>query len=98
MTTELEQPQPELMANSGANPGEGDSQSNNKDGAYTDLKFAVGDKILAFHSPLWYKAKVLDIDPEQGYFIHYDKWSTTWDEWVKPERTLGMNEENLKLM
>ena len=32
---------------------------------------------------------------EQAYFIHYQKWSKKWDEWVDNTRILKHNEENL---
>ncbi|KAK9765053.1 Esa1p-associated factor [Basidiobolus ranarum] len=74
------------------------------------LSFKKEEKILCFHGPLLYEAKVLKaewweegIDPETGeeleegahYFVHYKGWKQTWDEWVPESRTLKHNAENL---
>ncbi|KAJ3329812.1 Esa1p-associated factor [Blyttiomyces sp. JEL0837] len=70
------------------------------------LTFADNERILCFHGPLLYEAKVLkgkmvagEADPTKNgphYFIHYKGWKQTWDEWVPESRTLKYNEENLK--
>ncbi|QLL34540.1 hypothetical protein HG536_0G04020 [Torulaspora globosa] len=31
------------------------------------------------------------------YFVHYQGWKSTWDEWIGPARILEYNEENLAL-
>ncbi|ORX98279.1 MRG-domain-containing protein [Basidiobolus meristosporus CBS 931.73] len=74
------------------------------------LSFKKEEKILCFHGPLLYEAKVLKaewwdagVDPETGeeleegphYFVHYKGWKRTWDEWVPESRTLKHNAENL---
>jgi len=52
--------------------------------------YKEGDFVLAYHGPLLYPAKILKVDnkePEEpSYFVHYDKWSKKWDEWVKSDR------------
>ncbi|KAJ3136144.1 Esa1p-associated factor [Physocladia obscura] len=61
--------------------------------------FSAGDKILCFHGPLLYEAKVLKTDQRgdgQYYLVHYNGWNTKWDEWVPEARTLVHNEANLK--
>lgn len=68
--------------------------------------FQVNDRILCFHGPLLYEAKVLKaetrdgIDPDipepgQYYFVHYKGWKQTWDEWVDESRTLEFSDDNL---
>ncbi|KAJ3074410.1 Esa1p-associated factor [Podochytrium sp. JEL0797] len=62
--------------------------------------FVDGERILCFHGPLLYEAKVLKTeakaDGSSQYFIHYKGWNPKWDEWVPESRTLKHNEQNLK--
>ncbi|KAJ3040571.1 Esa1p-associated factor [Rhizophlyctis rosea] len=69
------------------------------------LAFDENEKILCFHGPLLYEAKVLKAEywkdrPDGAtgphYFVHYKGWKQTWDEWVPQDRVLKYNEENLK--
>lgn len=56
-------------------------------------KFLENEKILAFHGPLIYEAKILKVSETKDaktagsgtprYFIHYHGWNKNWDEWVK---------------
>lgn len=68
---------------------------------YTD-----SEKVLCFHGPLIYSAKVLKAEKWTGddnvtgqvgphYLVHYDGWKKTWDEWVPETRLLKYNDENL---
>ncbi|KAJ2161992.1 Esa1p-associated factor [Coemansia sp. RSA 552] len=70
------------------------------------LQFKANERILCFHGPLLYEAKVMKAEvwdgsnpdaPEPGphYFVHYKGWKQTWDEWVDESRALKFNEENL---
>lgn len=68
-------------------------------------KFGADEKVLCFHGPLLYEAKVLkDARIEKSgpnanqphYFVHYQGWRKSWDEWVPETRVLKLNEENLK--
>ncbi|KDN40349.1 MRG-domain-containing protein [Tilletiaria anomala UBC 951] len=70
------------------------------------MQYAVNEKILCFHGPLLYQAKVLKAedwkseDKKKGhtgphYFVHYQGWKQTWDEWVPESRMLKYNDENL---
>ena len=55
-------------------------------------RFVEGEKVLCFHGPLIYEAKIQKVGPrpkgsssETGpvkYFIHYHGWNKNWDEWV----------------
>ncbi|XP_017845225.1 nuA4 complex subunit EAF3 homolog isoform X2 [Drosophila busckii] len=61
--------------------------------------FTDGERVLCFHGPLIYEAKVLktktEITPVE-YYIHYAGWSKNWDEWVPENRVLKYNDENIK--
>ncbi|KAI8320608.1 MRG-domain-containing protein [Martensiomyces pterosporus] len=70
------------------------------------LLFKTNERILCFHGPLLYEAKVVKAemwdgtdpdapDPGPHYFVHYKGWKQTWDEWVDESRALKFNEENL---
>ncbi|OZJ04196.1 hypothetical protein BZG36_02180 [Bifiguratus adelaidae] len=70
------------------------------------LAFKEDEKILCFHGPLIYEAKVLkaenweEKDSETGetgphYYVHYKGWKQSWDEWVPESRALKFNEANL---
>ena len=45
----------------------------------------VKQKIKVESSGSWYDATILKIDGDK-YFIHYDGWADSWDEWVGKER------------
>ncbi|KAF3914417.1 hypothetical protein ABW21_db0208386 [Orbilia brochopaga] len=63
--------------------------------------YEVGERVLCFHGPLLYEAKVLEIKnaTEPGasysYKVHYKGWKASWDEWVPQDRVLGWTDENL---
>jgi len=57
----------------------------------------AGEKILCFHGPLIYEAKIQNIEVLNGvyrYFIHYRGWNKNWDEWVPQARMLKFTEKN----
>ncbi|KAL5967252.1 hypothetical protein TSMEX_005019 [Taenia solium] len=60
----------------------------------------LGEKVLCFHGPLLYQAKILDVKVEgEGYqyFVHYQGWNKNWDEWVKEERMFKYDAEGLRM-
>ncbi|KAI8907192.1 MRG-domain-containing protein [Gorgonomyces haynaldii] len=68
--------------------------------------FSEGEKVLCFHGPLMYEAKVRSLTIEywsgrpdglEGhfYFVHYRGWKQSWDEWVSEERVMKYSPENL---
>ncbi|KAI9059368.1 MRG-domain-containing protein [Trametes sanguinea] len=70
--------------------------------------FTVGERVLCYHGPLIYEAKVLKTDnwdesnTQTGivgphYYVHYKGWKQTWDEWVDASRLLKFNETNIQL-
>lgn len=47
--------------------------------------FAAGDKVSVEWKGQWYAATV--VKSENGrFFIHYDGWEASWDEWVGSDR------------
>ncbi|XP_022209878.2 nuA4 complex subunit EAF3 homolog [Drosophila obscura] len=61
--------------------------------------FADGERVLCFHGPLIYEAKVLKTKPDATpveYYIHYAGWSKNWDEWVPESRVLKYNDDNVQ--
>ncbi|KAG1750642.1 MRG-domain-containing protein [Suillus paluster] len=72
------------------------------------LSFAVGERVLCYHGPLVYEAKILKAEtwdetntklPTVGphFFVHYKGWKQTWDEWVPITRLLKFNDTNVQL-
>ncbi|TFK35880.1 MRG-domain-containing protein [Crucibulum laeve] len=70
--------------------------------------FNSGERVLCYHGPLIYEAKVLKAEnfPQPSvltgftgahYFVHYKGWKQTWDEWVPAQRLLKLNEQNQAL-
>ncbi|GAA5832288.1 hypothetical protein JCM11251_004308 [Rhodosporidiobolus azoricus] len=71
------------------------------------LAYAENEKVLCFHGPLMYEAKILKAEFwEKGknksgqigphYFVHYKGWKQTWDEWVPEDRLNKHNEEGIR--
>lgn len=59
----------------------------------------VGEKVLCFHGPLLYEAKTVKSQIKEKailYYVHYQGWNKTWDEWVPETRLLKFNPENLE--
>ncbi|KAF8152350.1 MRG-domain-containing protein [Crassisporium funariophilum] len=70
--------------------------------------FNVNERVLCYHGPLIYEAKVLKAtihdenttpsgQPGAHYFVHYKGWKQTWDEWVPANRLLKLSEANVAL-
>lgn len=70
------------------------------------MQYQQDEKVLCFHGPLMYQAKILMAEDWKGtenqhgavgphYFVHYQGWKKTWDEWVPDSRLLKYTEENL---
>ncbi|XP_035902499.1 mortality factor 4-like protein 1 [Anopheles stephensi] len=62
------------------------------------FKFTEGEKVLCFHGPLLYEAKLLRCammkEKQVKYLVHYAGWNKNWDEWVPESRVLKYNEAN----
>ncbi|KAI9030028.1 MRG-domain-containing protein [Phycomyces nitens] len=69
------------------------------------FQFEENERVLCYHGPLLYEAKVLEKQwmeegtehPGSHYLIHYKGWKQTWDEWVPETRVVRWNEPNLKM-
>ncbi|KAJ3369782.1 Esa1p-associated factor [Kappamyces sp. JEL0680] len=70
------------------------------------LYYEDKEKVLCYHGPLMYEAKVLkaeywrdraDLPDGAYYFVHYQGWKTTWDEWVPESRMMKFTEENKQM-
>ncbi|GFP82595.1 chromatin modification-related protein eaf3 [Phtheirospermum japonicum] len=59
-----------------------------KDEAVDSSPFRVGEKVLAFHGPCLYDAKVQKVE------FHRDEWS--WDEWLDVTCLLKHTDENVR--
>merc|ERR1719356_2384972 len=63
-------------------------------------RFLEGEKILCFHGPLIYEAKIQKVETKNKqtkYFIHYHGWNKNWDEWVPEARMLKHGESNIDI-
>lgn len=63
-------------------------------------KWKEGEKILCFHGPLIYDAKIQRVEIQNGipkYFIHYHGWNKNWDEMVPEARMLKFCERNVEI-
>ncbi|XP_054160342.1 mortality factor 4-like protein 1 [Oppia nitens] len=68
-------------------------------------KFHENEKVLCYHGPLLYEAKVQKSQEKENketkektvhYFVHYLGWSKNWDEWVPEDRVLKINDISLQ--
>ncbi|RWS02492.1 Mortality factor 4-like protein 1 [Dinothrombium tinctorium] len=60
-------------------------------------RFQEGERVLCFHGPLLYEAKCIKVqvkDKVVKYFVHYQGWNKSWDEWVPESRVLKYNDAN----
>ncbi|CAN0863890.1 Protein MRG1 [Linum grandiflorum] len=94
------------MGNSSKNDSGSDGEASSGDTPPPDSNhFTEGEKVLAYHGPRIYEAKVQKAElrkKEWKYFVHYLKsflWlgyiANSWDEWVGADRLLKHNEENV---
>ncbi|KAI8074909.1 MRG-domain-containing protein [Gongronella butleri] len=67
-------------------------------------KYNEQDKVLCFHGPLIYEAKILkrtvdtdEPEPSALYRVHYQGWHKRYDEWVDDTRLHPITEETLAL-
>ncbi|KAG6874050.1 hypothetical protein C0995_006907 [Termitomyces sp. Mi166 len=74
----------------------------------TAVTFTSNERVLCYHGPLIYEAKVLKVENFTDAntitgalgphcFVHYKGWKQTWDEWVPHSRLLKYNETNIEL-
>ncbi|KAA8531649.1 hypothetical protein F0562_006634 [Nyssa sinensis] len=76
---------------------DGDNSSGDLPDSNSGL-FSEGEKVLAYHGPRIYEAKVQKAEfrkKEWRYFVHYLGWNKNWDEWVGMDRLMKHSEENV---
>ena len=55
--------------------------------AWTAQAQNVNDKVQIEHNGSWYDGKILKVNADEGtYFVSYDGWSESWNEWVGADR------------
>ncbi|XP_047947374.1 protein MRG1-like isoform X2 [Salvia hispanica] len=70
-----------------------------RDEAVDSSPFQEGERVLAFHGPCLYDAKVQRVESCSGgwrYYVHYPGWKKTWDEWKGVEDMLKHTEANIQ--
>eukprot|EP00252_Welwitschia_mirabilis_P009385 TRINITY_DN2195_c0_g1_i1.p1 TRINITY_DN2195_c0_g1~~TRINITY_DN2195_c0_g1_i1.p1 ORF type:complete len:396 (+),score=91.11 TRINITY_DN2195_c0_g1_i1:169-1188(+) len=78
---------------------EEEEEMDTDDGENPAPHFVEGEKVLAYHGPLIYEAKVQKAEvrkKEWKYYVHYLGWNKNWDEWVSSDRLLKHTPENLQ--
>jgi hypothetical protein len=45
----------------------------------------AGEKVEVLWGGTWFPSTILQRDGGRAY-VHYDGWSSTWDEWVEADR------------
>ncbi|KAH9712119.1 protein MRG1 [Citrus sinensis] len=76
---------------------DGDTSSRDTPPSNSSL-FSEGERVLAYHGPCIYEAKVQKAElrkKEWRYYVHYLGWNKNWDEWVGVDRLLKHTEENV---
>ncbi|SPT15772.1 unnamed protein product [Triticum aestivum] len=84
---------------SGGGAGAGGKDKDRDRARGSAVSFTEGEKVLAYHGPLLYEAKVQKTEnreDEWRYFVHYLGWNKNWDEWVASDRLLKLTEENVR--
>ncbi|KAL6521619.1 Protein mrg1 [Orobanche gracilis] len=84
------------MVSSSREESASDGENSSGDAPESAFKklFSEGEKVLAFHGPRIYEAKVQKAElrkNEWRYFVHY----LGWDEWVGMDRLMKNTEENI---
>ena len=70
-----------------------------KDAPFNE-KWKQSEKILCFHGPLIYEAKIQEVELLNSipkYFINYKGWNKNWDEWVPEARMLKLSPRFMNL-
>ncbi|RAL40749.1 unnamed protein product [Cuscuta campestris] len=74
-----------------------DNSSGDVPASHSSL-YSEGEKVLAYHGPRIYKAKVQKSELRENewrYFVHYLGWNKNWDEWVGTDRLMKFTDENI---
>ncbi|KAK9670328.1 hypothetical protein RND81_13G194200 [Saponaria officinalis] len=90
----------EKKDNSGNNAAvDGGDSSNSELSEPKPSVFSDGEKVLAYHGPRIYEAKIQKAEirkKEWRYFVHYLGWNKSWDEWVGADRLMKYTDENVQ--
>ncbi|CAN6251247.1 unnamed protein product [Urochloa humidicola] len=84
---------------SGSGSDKEEKEDKGKGKEASEPSFKEGDRVLAYHGPLLYEAKVQrieNLEDEWRYFVHYLGWNKNWDEWVANDRLLKLTDENIR--
>ncbi|XP_022843739.1 protein MRG1 isoform X1 [Olea europaea var. sylvestris] len=88
-----------MVSSSKDEPGsDGENSSGNVPESNSECIFVSGEKVLAYHGPRIYEAKVQKVEfrkNEWKYHVHYLGWNKNWDEWVGMDRLMKHTEENV---
>lgn len=49
------------------------------------IPFGTGDSVRVLWKGEWYPARILNVS-DSNYYIHYEGYDSSWDEWVEPAR------------
>ncbi|KAH1124129.1 hypothetical protein GLYMA_06G043300v4 [Glycine max] len=62
--------------------------------------YAVGEKVLVYHSDCLYEAKLRQAEYHNTkgwhFLVHYLGWKKSWDEWLDLDRLMKHTEENMR--
>jgi hypothetical protein len=50
------------------------------------LTYAAGQEVRIEWGRTWWKGRIVAVHAKDRYLVHYDGWSSSWDEVVGPER------------
>ena len=54
----------------------------------------VNEKVQIDHNGTWYDGKILKVNAAEGkYYVGYDGWDDTWNEWVTADHLKGFATE-----
>ncbi|KAK4426396.1 protein MRG1 [Sesamum alatum] len=88
-----------LSSSKGESASDGENSSGDAPESGSKSLFSEGEKVLAYHGPRIYEAKVQKAEfrkNEWRYFVHYLGWNKNWDEWVGMDRLMKHTEENIQ--
>ncbi|XP_057806726.1 protein MRG1 [Salvia miltiorrhiza] len=87
-----------VSSSKGESASDADNSSGDAPESHSKSLFSEGEKVLAYHGPRIYEAKVQKAEfrkNEWRYFLHYLGWNKNWDEWVGMDRLMKYTEENI---
>lgn len=68
------------------------AQTSRVNSSQTDADYKIGDLVeAADYRGAWYKSKITD-EKDGKYHVHFFGWSSSWDEWVTPDKIRYSND------